>query len=70
MSGTGVSGTTACNGSTALATGFHAWADPIAVTTGHRHFLINTTGTVWQSDTAIGTTGSDSAAPSAGVPIQ
>jgi type IV pilus assembly protein PilA len=69
MTGTGVAGT-ACNGSTGVASGFHAWADPISVTTGHRHFLINTTGTVWQASTALGAVGSDSAAPAGGVPLQ
>ncbi|HYT66260.1 MAG TPA: prepilin-type N-terminal cleavage/methylation domain-containing protein [Vicinamibacterales bacterium] len=70
MSGTAATGTTACNGATNLSSGFHAWADPIAVTTGNRHFFINTTGTVWQATTAIGAAGSDSAAPSGGTPIQ
>src|SRR5215212_7538284 len=31
LDGTAVSGFTACNGATNLASGFHAWADPIAV---------------------------------------
>jgi type IV pilus assembly protein PilA len=70
MTGTGVTGTTACNGATNLASGYHAWADPISVTTGTRHFFINTTGTVWQMTTAVGAGGSDSAAPTGGQPIQ
>ena len=71
MSGSAVTGgNAACNGATALASGFHAWADPISATTGHRHFLLNTTGTVWQASSAIGTTGSDTAAPSGATVIQ
>jgi prepilin-type N-terminal cleavage/methylation domain-containing protein len=63
-------GTAACNGATNLATGFHAWADPITATTGTRHFFINTTGTIWQATSSIGASGSDTTAPSAGTPIQ
>jgi type IV pilus assembly protein PilA len=71
MSGSAVAGATAaCNGSTSLASGFHAWADPIATTTGTRHFFINTTGTVWQSSSAMGASGSDTAAPTGGTVIQ
>ena len=70
MTGTAATGTTACNGATNLATGFHAWADPISVTTGSRHFLINTTMTVWQATTALGVSGSDTAAPTGGTPLQ
>src|SRR3954464_14116120 len=36
----------ACNGATALGTGFHAWADPISLTTGTRYFFMNSSGTV------------------------
>jgi len=53
-----------------LATGFHAWADPISATTGTRHFLINTSGTVWQSTSALSAGATDSGAPSAGQPLQ
>jgi type IV pilus assembly protein PilA len=60
----------ACNGATGVASGFHAWADPISITTGSRHFFTNTTGTIWQSTSSIGATGSDSAAPSGGTVIQ
>jgi len=60
----------ACNGATTLASGFHAWADPQAVTTGTRHFFTNTTGTIWQSTSAVGAAGSDTTAPSGGTPIQ
>ena len=70
MTGTAVSGSTACNGSTMLSTGFHAWADPISATTGSRHFLINTSGTVWQSTSALNAGATDSAAPSGGQPLQ
>jgi prepilin-type N-terminal cleavage/methylation domain-containing protein len=70
LSGTAVTGVTACNGSTNVASGFHAWADPIAISTGTRHFFTNSTGTVWQSTSSVGAAGSDTAAPSAGVPIQ
>ena len=70
MTGSAATGSTACNGATNLATGFHAWADPISVTTGTRHFLINTTMTVWQATTALGVGGSDTAAPTGGTPLQ
>jgi prepilin-type N-terminal cleavage/methylation domain-containing protein len=70
MTGTGVTGTTACNGATNVASGYHAWADPISVTTGTRHFFTNTTGTVWQMTTALGAAGSDTSAPTGGQPIQ
>jgi prepilin-type N-terminal cleavage/methylation domain-containing protein len=63
-------GTAACNGATNLASGFHAWADPITATTGTRHFFTNTTGTIWQATSSIGASGSDTTAPSAGTPIQ
>jgi hypothetical protein len=70
MSGTAATGSTACNGATNLASGFHAWADPISVTTGSRHFFINSTFTLWQATSALGASGSDSGAPSGGTPIQ
>lgn len=71
LTGSAVSGgAPACNGATALASGFHAWADPLTVTTGTRHFFTNSTGTVWQATTSIGAAGSDSASPSGGTPIQ
>jgi len=69
MSGTAVTGT-ACNGATALATGFHVWTDPLNLTTGSRHFFTNTTGTIWQTTSAIGAAGSDTAAPAGGSVIQ
>ena len=71
MSGSAVTGApAACKGATRQASGFHAWADPIATTTGTRHFMINTTGTVWQGSSAMGATGSDIAVPSGGSVIQ
>jgi prepilin-type N-terminal cleavage/methylation domain-containing protein len=70
MTGTGASGGAACNGATNLASGYHAWADPISATTGSRHFFINTTGTLWQMTSSLGASGSDVAAPSGGSPIQ
>ena len=36
----------------ALSTGYHAWADPVSTSTGTRYFGTNTTGTIWQSNTA------------------
>ena len=70
MTGTSATGTTACNGSTALASGYHAWADPLSTSTGTRYFFTNTTGTIWQSTSSIGSGGSDSASPSGGTAIQ
>src|SRR5476651_1351784 len=63
MSGTAVVGT-ACNGATALASGYHGWADPLSTSTGTRFFGTNTTGTIWQS-TATLSGMSDSATPAA-----
>src|SRR5450759_2873925 len=48
MAGSSATGT-ACNAATALATGYHAWADPSSTSTGTRHFFTNTTGTIWQA---------------------
>jgi type IV pilus assembly protein PilA len=71
MAGTAASaGPAACNGATALASGFHAWADPITTSTGTRFFFTNTSGTIWQATASIGSAGSDTAAPSSGTPIQ
>jgi prepilin-type N-terminal cleavage/methylation domain-containing protein len=70
MTGTAVTGSTACNGSTALASGFHVWADPMSTSTGSRYFFMNTSGTVWQATSSIGAGGSDTATPSNGTPIQ
>lgn len=69
LGGTAASGSTACNGATNLASGFHAWADPMSPNTGTRYFLVNTSGTVWQM-TSSGASASDTAAPSGGTPIQ
>jgi type IV pilus assembly protein PilA len=70
LTGTAVTGTTACNGATNLASGFHAWADPLTPTTGTRYFFTNTTSTIWQTTSSIGAAGSDTAAPSGGTTIQ
>ena len=59
MTGTTATGT-ACNGATALASGYHAWADPVSTSTGTRYFFTNTTGTIWQATSSIGSGGSDS----------
>jgi prepilin-type N-terminal cleavage/methylation domain-containing protein len=69
LTGAASSGT-ACNGATNLTSGYHAWADPMSTSTGTRYFFTNTTGTVWQSTSSIGASGSDSAVPSIGTVIQ
>ena len=70
MTGTAVSGgAAACNGATNLASGFHAWADPLTVGTGTRHFMINTTGSVWQATSTM-SAASDTGAPSGATTIQ
>ena len=71
MTGTTAAGApAACNGATGLATGYHAWADPLSTSTGTRYFFTNTTGTIWQSTSSIGSGGSDSASPSGATAIQ
>ena len=70
MTGTSATGSAACNGVTTLGSGFHAWADPASTSTGTRYFFTNTTGTIWQSTSSIGSGGSDSAVPSGGTAIQ
>jgi type IV pilus assembly protein PilA len=67
MTGTTATGS-ACNGASGLASGYHAWADPMSTSTGTRHFFTNTTGTIWQSTSSI--TGDDSASPSGAQVIQ
>jgi prepilin-type N-terminal cleavage/methylation domain-containing protein len=69
LSGTAVTGSSACNGAINLASGYHAWADPMSPNTGTRYFLTNTTGTLWQM-TSSGASASDTAAPTGGTPIQ
>jgi prepilin-type N-terminal cleavage/methylation domain-containing protein len=69
MTGTTQTGT-ACNAATNLASGYHAWADPVSSSTGTRYFFTNTTGTIWQASSSMGSGGSDSASPSGGTPIQ
>ena len=70
MTGTSATGSTACNGATGLASGYHAWADPLSTSTGTRFFFTNTTGTIWQATSSIGAGGSDSASPSGAAAIQ
>jgi type IV pilus assembly protein PilA len=69
MTGTTATGTS-CNGATNLASGYHAWADPVSTSTGTRYFFTNTTGTIWQATSSIGSGGSDSASPSGASAIQ
>ena len=61
MAGSSATGT-ACNGATALASGYHAWADPVSTSTGTRYFGTNTTGTIWQSTASLSTM-TDAATP-------
>jgi type IV pilus assembly protein PilA len=70
MTGTAQTGSTACNGAANLASGYRAWADPVSTSTGTRFFFTNTTGTIWQSSSTIGATGSDSASPTGAAAIQ
>jgi hypothetical protein len=70
LAGTSVSGFTACNGATNVASGFHAWADPLSVTTGSRHFFTNSTGSIWQAGTSLSAAGTDTTAPTGGTTIQ
>ena len=70
MTGTAQTGSTACNGAANLASGYRAWADPVSTSTGTRYFFTNTTGTIWQSSSTIGASGSDSASPTGGTAIQ
>jgi len=70
MTGTAATGSTACNGSTGLASGFHAWADPASTSTGTRYFFTNTTGTIWQGTSSLGSGGTDAGVPSGGTAIQ
>jgi type IV pilus assembly protein PilA len=70
LSGAAASGATACNGTTSLATGFHAWADPITLnTSGIRYFGSNTTSTIWQATSSLDAM-SDTGTPSNASPIQ
>ena len=68
MTGTSAAGT-ACNGSTALASGYHSWADPVSANTGTRYFGSNTTGTIWQATASLNGM-SDTATPSGASAIQ
>jgi len=70
MTGAGGGSGSACNGSSSLSTGYHAWADPVSSSTGTRYFGTNTTGTIWQSTTASLSGMTDSATPSGANAIQ
>jgi type IV pilus assembly protein PilA len=70
MTGSTATGATACNGATALGSGYHAWADPLSTSTGTRYFFTNTTGTIWQGTSSMGSGGTDALAPSGGAAIQ
>ncbi len=70
MTGTTATGPACNTSSTTLASGYHAWADPLSTSTGTRYFFTNTTGTIWQATSSIGSGGSDSASPSGGTAIQ
>ena len=70
MTGAGGGSGTACNGSSSLSTGYHAWADPVSTSTGTRYFGTNTTGTIWQSNTSSLSSMTDTATPSGGSVIQ
>jgi prepilin-type N-terminal cleavage/methylation domain-containing protein len=69
MSGAGGGSGTACNGSSSLSTGYHAWADPVSTSTGTRYFGTNTTGTIWQGTASLNGM-ADSATPSGANVIQ
>ena len=70
MTGTSATGTTACNGATGLAAGYHAWADPVSTSTGTRFFFTNTTGTIWQATARSARAAATRASPSGGTAIQ
>src|SRR5437867_1640390 len=69
MTGSAQTGSTACNGASSLASGYHAWADPVSTSTGTRYFFTNTTGTIWQGSSSM-SGGNDTAIPSGGAAIQ
>ena len=69
MTGAGGGTGTACNGSTALSTGYHAWADPVSQNTGTRYFGTNTTGTIWQATSSLNNM-TDAGVPSGAQVIQ
>lgn len=70
MAGNSTAGT-ACNGATALASGYHVWADPVSTTfTGSRYFGTNKVGMIWQSTATLsGMTDADTP-PSPAVALQ
>ena len=70
LSGTTASGAgSACNGASTLASGYHAWADPVSTSTGTRYFGTNTTGTIWQSTSSLSGM-DDTSTPSGATVIQ
>ena len=70
MTGTGTTGVTACNGDTNLASGYHAWADPLSSSTGTRFFGTNTSGTIWQATSTLNGVIDDVSSPSGAQAIQ
>jgi type IV pilus assembly protein PilA len=70
MSGSSATGTACNTTSTTLASGYHAWADPVSTSTGTRFFFTNTTGTIWQGTSSLGAGGNDASSPSGGAAIQ
>ena len=70
LAGTAATGA-ACNGTSALAVGYHSWVDPYTPTPAHgvRYFGSNTTNTIWESTTTLSGI-SETGAPSSGTPIQ
>jgi hypothetical protein len=53
MTGTPATGTAPATARRPLASGYHAWADPVSTSTGTRYFGTNTTGTIWQSTASL-----------------
>jgi type IV pilus assembly protein PilA len=67
LEGSGASGT-ACNGTSDLSSGYHAWADPVATTAGTRYFGTNTTNAIWESPASLSAM-SDTDTPAGATPI-
>ncbi|MGH9411658.1 MAG: type II secretion system protein [Vicinamibacterales bacterium] len=71
LAGTTAAGTSCNNEDSSLSSGYHAWADPVSTSTGTRFFGTNTTSTIWQSTSSLGSTIDDTATPAApAAPIQ
>ncbi len=63
--------TTTCNTSTAIASGYMAYADPATLgVTGTRYFGTNTTGTIWQGTATLSGILAADTLPAGGTPIQ